>query len=65
MFKTVSGTVNNANDSRRLWIDSNTLAELRNVLVERLAVGEVVFAPRVIENRISIKNLTGRIRMGR
>jgi len=65
MFKTVSGTVNNANDSRRLWIDSNTLAELRNVLVERLAVGEVVFALRVIENRISIQNLTGRISMGR
>jgi hypothetical protein len=56
MFEAVSGTVHRADDSRRLGIDLNSLTKLRNVLVERSAVGEVVLAPRVIENRISIKD---------
>ena len=46
-----------ADDPRVFWIDLDALAKLRNVLVERAAVGEIVLTPAVIEDRVAIQHL--------
>ena len=53
----VAHTVDGADDLRRTRIDLDPLPELRDLLVERAARGEVVDAPAVVEDRVAIEGL--------